>query len=91
MYEFTAQLASFAPPAIEQRVLFSALPGKPEMVSQFLRVLTGALPFHEFIKPANMMHTVGLPGMVKIIAARLHSRNNLSTILNYRPIRRKSI
>jgi 2-polyprenyl-6-methoxyphenol hydroxylase-like FAD-dependent oxidoreductase len=79
MYEFTAQLASFAPPAIEQRVLFSALPGKPEMVSQFLGVLTGALPFHEFIKPANMMHTVGLPGMVKIIAARLHNRNNLST------------
>ncbi len=77
MYEFTTQLASFAPPAVEQRMLFSALPGKPEMASQFLGVMTGAVPFHEFIKPANLMHTLGLAGMVKMIAARMHNRSKL--------------
>ncbi len=76
MYEFTAQVASLAPPVIEQRVLFSSLPGKPEMISQFLGVLTGTISFQEFSRPANLMHTIGIRGMAKIMASKIGKRKD---------------
>jgi 2-polyprenyl-6-methoxyphenol hydroxylase-like FAD-dependent oxidoreductase len=79
MYELTTDLASFTPPQIEQRLLFTALQDKPQAISRFLGVLTGAVPVPEFFSPANLLRIVGFTGMVKMMASRMHSRRQIST------------
>jgi 2-polyprenyl-6-methoxyphenol hydroxylase-like FAD-dependent oxidoreductase len=78
MYEMTADLASFKLPQIEQRLLFTALQDKPQEISRFLGVLTGAVPVPEFFSPANILRIVGFTGMVKMMASRMHSRRQNS-------------
>ncbi|HEV8191407.1 MAG TPA: NAD(P)/FAD-dependent oxidoreductase [Ktedonobacterales bacterium] len=66
MYEFTTQLASFAPPMPEQHVLFEALHRNQQATNQFFGVLTGAVPYQEFFAPNNLFRVIGPGGMAKI-------------------------
>lgn len=81
-YEFTAQLASFAPPAPEQQILFSKLARQPEAASQFLGVMTGSVPFQTFFSPANLFRILGPTGMGKVLWANLKSRRRSSISSN---------
>lgn len=71
MYEFTAQLAAFKPAAVEERTLFESLPGKPDAISQFFGMLTGAVPVQEFFQPRNLFKIIGLRGMSKIMLSKV--------------------
>jgi len=48
MYDFTAQLASVAPPTREELALFAALAGDQAEIDRFLGVLTGSVPMAEY-------------------------------------------
>lgn len=67
IYEFTAQLAAFAPPSVMQRALFSALAEKPEAASRFFGVLSGSVPLAEFFKPGNLVNILGIKGIRQIL------------------------
>jgi len=71
MYEFTTQVASFAPPKIEERLLFESLVGKQEMIDRFFGMITGAVPMPEFFSPKNLFKIIGPRGMMKIMAHNL--------------------
>jgi flavin-dependent dehydrogenase len=66
MYEITTQLASFAPPAPEQRVLFESLRDNQVATNQFFGVLTGSVPGEEFFAPRNLARIIGPRGMAKV-------------------------
>jgi 2-polyprenyl-6-methoxyphenol hydroxylase-like FAD-dependent oxidoreductase len=68
MYQFTLELASFAPPSIEQQVLFAALQHNQAAASQFFGAFTGAVPMPEFFSPRNLFKIIGARGMLKIMA-----------------------
>jgi 2-polyprenyl-6-methoxyphenol hydroxylase-like FAD-dependent oxidoreductase len=76
MYEFTAQTASFGPPAVEQQVLFEALMNKPQAAEQFLGVLTGSVPVQEFFSPSNLFKIMGIPGMGRVIFSKIMPSRN---------------
>ena len=71
MYEFTAQLASFLPPSVEQQVLFAALEHDPDAAGQFFGVLSGSLPFQDFFAPSNLFRIMGLSGMGRLMLGKL--------------------
>jgi 2-polyprenyl-6-methoxyphenol hydroxylase-like FAD-dependent oxidoreductase len=71
MYEFTLGLASFAPPPIEQQVLFAALQYNQAATDQFFGVFTGIVPMSEFFSPKNLFKIMGPKGMMKIMAHNL--------------------
>jgi 2-polyprenyl-6-methoxyphenol hydroxylase-like FAD-dependent oxidoreductase len=68
MYQFTTQLASFAPPQVEEQVLFTALQHNQLATNQFFDMLTGTVPLPEFFAPKNLFKIVGARGMLKIMA-----------------------
>ncbi len=70
MYEFTTELASFAPPRPEQRLLFEALAGRPAEIDRFLGVLAGAVPIDSYFSPRNLVRLLGLRGMLRAGLAR---------------------
>jgi 2-polyprenyl-6-methoxyphenol hydroxylase-like FAD-dependent oxidoreductase len=70
MYEFTAELASFGPPTVEQQVLFAALAGSQAETDRFLGVITGAVPLADYLTPANLRRVVGARGMAKVLLGR---------------------
>jgi hypothetical protein len=72
MYEFTNELAAFAPLRPEQLLLFRALAGKPAEVDRFLAMLTGALPISDYFSPRNLLRVLGIRGMMR--AARAQRR-----------------
>jgi hypothetical protein len=74
MYQFTTQLAAFAPPRIEEQVLFTALRHNQTATDQFFGMLTGSVPVPEFFAPRNLFKIIGINGMAKIIAHKLLSR-----------------
>jgi 2-polyprenyl-6-methoxyphenol hydroxylase-like FAD-dependent oxidoreductase len=74
MYDFTQDIASMAPPRIEQQLLFRALERDPRQTERFLGVLAGAVPIGEFFSPSNLRGLLGLRGIAKIAAARLRPR-----------------
>jgi 2-polyprenyl-6-methoxyphenol hydroxylase-like FAD-dependent oxidoreductase len=55
MYDFTAKLASFAPPEPEQVALFSAIAGNQPEIDRFLGVLTGSVPMAEYFASFERM------------------------------------
>jgi 2-polyprenyl-6-methoxyphenol hydroxylase-like FAD-dependent oxidoreductase len=71
MYDLTTQLASFAPPAPEQRQLFAALRRNQAATDQFFGVLTGVVPVQEFFAPDNLLRILGIGGMAKIALHKL--------------------
>jgi 2-polyprenyl-6-methoxyphenol hydroxylase-like FAD-dependent oxidoreductase len=73
MYDFTTELASFAPPRPEQRALFAALAGRQADVDRFLGVLTGTVPMAEFFSPRNLLRILGVRGLAAM-ALRGRSR-----------------
>lgn len=76
MYEFTAQLAAFLPPSVEQLELFSAMAHKPEAFSRFLGMLTGSVRVEEFFSPLNLVGIIGLRGLSRVISSKLSSRRD---------------
>ena len=68
MYQFTTQLAAFAPPGIEEQILFTALRHNQAATNRFFGMLTGTVPVPEFFAPKNLFKIVGLSGMAKIMA-----------------------
>ena len=71
MYELTASLASFAPPALEQELLFDALTRKPEEAARFLGALTGSVPLQEFFSPSSLLHILGMRGMGRVMLDKI--------------------
>jgi 2-polyprenyl-6-methoxyphenol hydroxylase-like FAD-dependent oxidoreductase len=71
MYQFTAELASFAPPSVEQRVLFEALAGDQAETDRFLGVVTGAVPLDDYMTPGNLLKVIGVRGMARVMLGRL--------------------
>jgi flavin-dependent dehydrogenase len=70
MYEMTADVAAIAPPRPEQRLLLEALQGRPDEISRFLGVLTGAVPIPAYFSPRNLLRLLGLRGMVTAARSR---------------------
>ena len=73
MYQFTLQLASFAPPAIEQQLLFAALQHNQAATDQFFGMFTGVVPMSEFFSPKNLFKIIGPRGMLKIMLHKVRS------------------
>lgn len=69
MYGLTTRLASYRPDPTGD-ILFPAIATDPRHVSDFLGVLTGAVPMRRFFAPGNLRRIVGLRGLVKLAAAR---------------------
>jgi 2-polyprenyl-6-methoxyphenol hydroxylase-like FAD-dependent oxidoreductase len=72
-YKFTAMLASFPIPGVEQREMFAALARNPDAVRQFLGVLTGSVSPAEFFAPSNLFRILGPTGMSRILFDKLAS------------------
>jgi len=71
MYEFTSQIASFAPPSIEQQVLFAALERKPEAASRFFGALTGSVSLREFLSLPSLYRILGIFGIGRVLFRKL--------------------
>jgi hypothetical protein len=71
MYEFTAQLASFQPPRVEEQVLFASLQGRQAEIDRFLGVMTGSEPLRDYLAPGNLARVIGVRGMASILLGRL--------------------
>ncbi len=71
MYEFTTQLASFAPPMIEQQVLFEALRRNQAATDQFFGAMTGVVPMEWFFSSQNLFRILGIGGLAKIASQKL--------------------
>jgi 2-polyprenyl-6-methoxyphenol hydroxylase-like FAD-dependent oxidoreductase len=71
MYEFTTELASFAPPTAEQQALFGALAGRQAEIDRFLGVLTGTVPLADFQSPRNLLRLLGPRAMARLALGRL--------------------
>jgi 2-polyprenyl-6-methoxyphenol hydroxylase-like FAD-dependent oxidoreductase len=71
MYEFTSELASFAPPRPEQQALFAALARRQDETDQFLGVLTGVVPLADYLAPRNLLRVLGIRAMATTMLARL--------------------
>ncbi len=78
MYEFTAQLASFGPPQVEQQVLFASLVGKQAEIDRFFGVLTGTVPIPDYFTPANLVKIIGARGMAKIMWQKIRAPRSSS-------------
>jgi 2-polyprenyl-6-methoxyphenol hydroxylase-like FAD-dependent oxidoreductase len=76
MYDFTQEVASMAPPRIEQKLVFKALERDPRQTQRFLAMLTGAVSIGEFFSPRNLRSLIGLRGFAKIAASRLRPRRS---------------
>jgi hypothetical protein len=74
MYEFTTEPASFAPPKVEERLLFASLAGRQDEIDRFFGVITGAVPFAEYFPPRNLVGLIGVRGMAKVMLSRLRPR-----------------
>jgi 2-polyprenyl-6-methoxyphenol hydroxylase-like FAD-dependent oxidoreductase len=66
MYDFTTELASFAPPRPEQQALFAALARRQADVDRFLGALTGTVPLPEFFAPRNLLRILGVRGLASM-------------------------
>jgi 2-polyprenyl-6-methoxyphenol hydroxylase-like FAD-dependent oxidoreductase len=54
MYEFTCQLASFAPPPPEMQQLFGAIAGNQSAMNGFVQMNAGTISPAEFLSPHNI-------------------------------------
>jgi len=70
MYEFTNQIASFAPPPPEQQMMFAALARNQAQCDRFFGVLTGSVLYGEFFSPGNLIRLLGLRGFARIALQR---------------------
>jgi 2-polyprenyl-6-methoxyphenol hydroxylase-like FAD-dependent oxidoreductase len=66
MYEFTTELAGFAPPRPEQQALFTALAGRQDEIDRFLAVLTGSVTLTDYFKPMNLLRVLGVRGLASV-------------------------
>jgi hypothetical protein len=66
MYDFTTELASFAPPRPEQEALFAALARRQADADRFLGALTGTVPLPEFFAPRNRLRILGVRGLASM-------------------------
>jgi 2-polyprenyl-6-methoxyphenol hydroxylase-like FAD-dependent oxidoreductase len=73
MYEFTTELATFAPLKVEGEVLFTSLVGRQTEIDRFLGVLTGTVPMREYLTPSNLLRVTGVRGMAKVMLSKVRS------------------
>jgi 2-polyprenyl-6-methoxyphenol hydroxylase-like FAD-dependent oxidoreductase len=71
MYQFTGQLASFAPPTAEQEALFAAVAADQAETERFFGVMTGAVPLADYFSPRNLLRLLGPRAMVRLLVGRL--------------------
>jgi hypothetical protein len=69
MYNFTIQLATFAPPRLAQRHLLASIAGRPAESDRFIGAFAGVVPVEEYFAPGNMLRILGPRGMTRIAAA----------------------
>jgi flavin-dependent dehydrogenase len=69
--EFTLQAASFAPPPIEQLVLFEALMHNKKHASQFFGALSGSVSLKEFFATGNIFKIIGPGGMGRVFLGKI--------------------
>jgi FAD binding domain len=70
MYEFTTELASFAPPTAEQEALFAALAGRQAETDRFFGVLTGAVPLADYMSARNLLRLLGPRATARLAIGR---------------------
>lgn len=58
-YDFTCEMATFAPPQPEQLSLLEALQGNPSDIESFFGVVTTAVSPVEFFAPENIERILG--------------------------------
>jgi 2-polyprenyl-6-methoxyphenol hydroxylase-like FAD-dependent oxidoreductase len=73
-YDFTLQLASFAPPAPEQMAMFAALTRNQAAADCFFGALSGSVPMEEFFAPGNLFRILGLGGFARVALQRIGQR-----------------
>ena len=71
MYQFTGQLASFAPPTAEQEAMFAAVAADQAETERFFGVMTGAVPLADYFSPRNLLRILGVRGMAGLALGRL--------------------
>lgn len=74
MYDFTTDLASFAPSELERELVFRALEQDPCQMQRFLGVIAGAVPIDDFFGPGNLRRLIGLSGFAEIACSKLMRR-----------------
>ncbi|HEY7400361.1 MAG TPA: NAD(P)/FAD-dependent oxidoreductase [Actinomycetota bacterium] len=74
MFDFTTQLASFPPPAVEQRVLFETLAADQAETDRFFGVMTGSESIGDYLNPKNLMRVIGARGLAKIVFGKVRGR-----------------
>ncbi len=70
MYQFNLDVAAMKPLAPEQKTLFAALAKNPAGASQFLGVVSGAVPINSYFAPGNLFKIIGPFGMTRMLLSR---------------------
>src|SRR5215510_9214833 len=60
-YEFTCQMATFAPPAPDMRALYTALQGNQEAIDRFIGLITEATSPADFFAPEHVQRLLARP------------------------------
>jgi len=74
MYELTCQIASYAPPTLEQQLLFASLANNSAQANRFFGVLTGTVSPTAFFSPGNLFRILGAAGMARITLQKMGQR-----------------
>jgi 2-polyprenyl-6-methoxyphenol hydroxylase-like FAD-dependent oxidoreductase len=67
MYDFTARLATLAPPNRRERALLAALVGRPAEIDRMLGVFAGTEPVRAFFSPRNALRLLGPAGVARLV------------------------
>lgn len=71
MYDFTADLASFAAPSAQERELFAAIAREQAEIDRFLGVFAGAIPMKGYFGIRNGYRLIGARGIARILRDEL--------------------
>jgi 2-polyprenyl-6-methoxyphenol hydroxylase-like FAD-dependent oxidoreductase len=74
MYDFSTQLASFAPTPPEAEALFAALAGRPAETTRFLGMMTGTVAMEKYFRPGNLIRVIGPAGMLRLAVRKARRR-----------------
>jgi 2-polyprenyl-6-methoxyphenol hydroxylase-like FAD-dependent oxidoreductase len=75
MFDFTLDIAAFGPPRPEQLALMRTIEDRPDEVSRFLGVVSGATPIPEYFSPRNMIRLLGMRTVAKVMWNQIRSRS----------------
>ncbi|HEU4542307.1 MAG TPA: NAD(P)/FAD-dependent oxidoreductase [Jiangellaceae bacterium] len=65
IFDFTTQLAEFAPPSPRQQLLMSTIAERPEATRTFLGVFAGAIPQHQLFSLRSAVRLLGVRRLIR--------------------------